>query len=203
MNALRPVIGLDLDGTLAEYHQHFIWFAKMWAGQRIDPMYKGEVSMAKHCGMSKTRYRKCKLAYRQSGLKRDMPALGDVRALTRGLRQEGASIWICTTRPYLKVDGVEEDVRIWLRRQGAQYDGLLLGEHKYRELARQVGREKIVAVLDDLPEMVLQAAGLGIPVILHRRPHNILFNWPHWVEDLATAKLQLSALLKHWKVKEG
>lgn len=197
----KPVFGIDVDGTLGEYHRHFLGFAEQWLGRQIiGQPYDGQQTMAQFMGVSKERYRKIKLAYRQSGLKRAMPVIPGAAELTRTLRQHAkAQVWICTTRPYLRVPGVEEDTRVWLRRHGIQYDDLLMGEHKYSELAKHVGAPNVVAILDDLPELVQRARGVGLLPVLLRRPHNTGFVWPLKPNGLTSAQHLLLELFEAWR----
>jgi hypothetical protein len=174
---LRPVFGLDIDGTLLAYHQHFVHFANQYFDIFADPNgYDAREPFHKYLGVSKIRYRQCKLAYRRGQLKRSLPPLDepypDARLLTRELRELGAQIWLCTTRPYLSHDEVDDATRHNLRRNGVVYNGILWGEKKYHELVRTVGRERIAGVLDDVPEMCTQAVKLGLPTAFAVRPHN-------------------------------
>jgi phosphoglycolate phosphatase-like HAD superfamily hydrolase len=171
----KPVVALDIDGTLGDYHGHFIRFAEQWTGramplpQDINP----GIPLHKHLRMSKATYRECKLAYRQGGMKRSMPMYPGASAMVKYLRRHfGVEAWICTTRPYLRLDNIDPDTRHWLRRNHIQFDGVLYGEHKYRDLVKIVGRERVVAVLDDLPELCRQAASLGLPTYLRDQPYN-------------------------------
>lgn len=154
----RPVVALDIDGTLGDYHGHFLRFAEAWFGRpmpdatAINPGQRLSVFM----GVPHARYRECKLAYRQGGLKRSMPVYPGARELTRGLRRFGAEVWICTTRPYLRLDNIDPDTREWLGRNGIQYDAVIFGERKYHELRRQA-RHRVAAIADDLPELVVTA----------------------------------------------
>lgn len=170
---LRPVFGLDIDGTIGEYHKHFQRFAEAWVGRPLGDgeYYRGEKSFPEWLGLSKPIYRKVKLAYRRGGLKRSMPVMPGARDLAVSLRQAGALVVICTTRPFQQLEAVDEDTRHWLTRNGIQHDGLSLGEWKYRDLARSYG-SRIFGVLDDLPEMYQQADSLGLNPILRRGPHN-------------------------------
>lgn len=168
----RPVFGLDIDGTLGDYYGHFFRFAEGWLGKPVDPDYDGRLPMYRHLGVGKQTYRQCKLSYRMGGLKRSMPALPWAADLTRTLRSWGADVWVCTSRPYLSHDNIDSDTRHWLRRNRFACQGIIWGEHKYRELARTAGRNRVVAVLDDLPEMCEQAASLGVWPVLALRDHN-------------------------------
>lgn len=169
---------MDIDGTAGDYHAHFIRFAEAWTGRTLPA--PADVNdgrpLATHLGMSKSTYRECKLAYRQGGMKRSMPVYDGVSDFTKAVRRAGAELWICTTRPYLRLDNIDPDTRHWLRRNGIQHDGVLYGEHKYRDLVKIAGRERIVVVLDDLPQMVEQAKSLGLHAWMKDQPYNRHYN---------------------------
>lgn len=180
-DSVKPVVALDIDGTLLDYYPHFLRFAALYFGT-WDPEeptfydYDMRVPMHTYLRVSKASYRQCKLAYRRGQMKRSLsplpPPYPQANALTRQLRRWGCDVWLCTTRPYLSHDEVDDATRHNLRRNGVQYQGLIWGEHKYRELVRTVGGNRVIAVLDDLPEMCRQAEVLGLPVALALRPHN-------------------------------
>jgi hypothetical protein len=174
---VKPVIGLDLDGTLLDYYPHFLRFASLYFGKPIDVHgYDARISLAKYLGVSKVSYRACKLAYRRGAMKRSLPALPppfpQIDTLTHTLRRWSVDIWFCTTRPYLSHDEVDDHTRHNLRRNGALYQGIIWGEHKYRELVRTVGGNRVVAVLDDLPEQCRRAEALGLRTGFAQRYHN-------------------------------
>lgn len=171
---MKPIVALDIDGTLGDYHGHFLNFAENWYGK---PMPKAEenpgLPLYRFMRVSKATYRQCKLAYRQGGMKRSMPVYPGASKLTQYIRQRGAEVWICTTRPYLRLDNVDPDTRHWLRRNRIQYDGVLYGERKYRELAGIAG-QRVIVVLDDLPEMI-DAAYKHLPwasILMRDQPYN-------------------------------
>jgi hypothetical protein len=175
-----PVVGLDIDGTLGDYHGHFLKFAEGWLGrtlphpQEINPGMR----LSDFMTIPHEQYRQIKLAYRQGGLKRTMPVYDGAHEITRALRTAGAKIWLCTTRPYNKLDNIDADTREWLERNRINYDHVLWddgeGGGKYTELVRQVGIGSVVAVADDLVEQLHQAWGAGIPkCYLREQPYNV------------------------------
>ena len=168
-----PLVALDIDGTLGDYHGHFIRFAEQWLGRDLPDAKSltGGIPLYQYLHISKATYRQIKLAYRQGGMKRSMPAYEGVSELTRLIRREGCQVWICTTRPYLRLDNIDPDTRHWLKRVKAQYDGVLFGEHKYRDLKHAVG-DRVLLVVDDLPEMLNQAQFLGMKTVMRRQPYN-------------------------------
>jgi len=169
---VKPVVALDIDGTLANYHRHFLNFAQGWLGEYISKSYTGKCSLAEHMGIDKRTYRECKLAYRQGGMKRSMPAFEGAASIPYALRETGAEVWLTTTRPYMRLDNIDPDTREWCRRQGIEFDGLLYDEDKYACLAEIVGAERIVAVLDDEPQNLFRSAALGIFSVWMRTQYN-------------------------------
>lgn len=174
-----PVVALDIDGTLGNYHRHFLRFAELWFGRDFPDPEKVNPGMrlSTFMGIPHNEYRECKLAYRQGGLKRWMPAYGGAARLTEDIRSAGAQVWICTSRPYLRLDNIDPDTREWLSRNHIQYDAVLFegvnGENKYNDLVQQVGLDRIVAVVEDLPEQILQAKANGInKLYLRDQPYN-------------------------------
>jgi len=177
---MRPVIALDVDGTLVDYHAHFTEFAVQYFDLDMEHFafekYDARMPFYKYLGISKEKYRQCKMAYRRGELKRSVPLLPqpypDAPTLTKQLRLWGVDIWLCTTRPYLAYDAIDSATRHNLKRHGISYQGIIWGERKYHELVRTVGRERIVGVLDDLPAMCDQAVRLRMRTALAVRPHN-------------------------------
>lgn len=172
---LAPVIGLDIDGTSGVYHAHFIRFAEGWLGRELPSAtaYTGGVPFHKYLGISRATYNKVKLAYRQGGMKRSMPVVPGIGDFTREVRRQGVQVWICTTRPYLRLDNIDPDTRHWVRdRARMQYDAVLYGEHKYRDLVKAVGRDRVLLVVDDLPKMIEQALSLDLRALMMEQPYN-------------------------------
>jgi phosphoglycolate phosphatase-like HAD superfamily hydrolase len=180
----KPVVGLDIDGMLGDYHGHFLKFAEGWFGRKFPAanQINPGLRLSEFMGVEHHIYRDCKLAYRQGGLKRTMPAYDGANELTHRLRDAGAEVWICTTRPYLRLDNIDPDTREWLNRNNIYYDAVLFDDphetlevmnSKYSELVRQVGRDRIVAVADDLVEPLQMARQCGIKnLYLRDQPYN-------------------------------
>jgi hypothetical protein len=212
----RPVVALDIDGTLGDYHRHFLEFAALWFNKPMPGPEEFNPGLRLHrfMGVKLSDYRIAKLAYRQGGWKRWMPVYPGAAELTRAIRRAGAEVWICTTRPYLRLDNIDPDTREWLRRAKIQYDAVLFGEDKYRELYRQAGL-RVAAVLEDLPEQWEKARKIFhhpsffdpevfIPdVLLRDQPYNqhVDTAWGR-VSDLAQAKLVINEAVGIWKLVE-
>lgn len=172
----KPIVALDYDGTLGDYHTHFLRFAEDWYGRPM-PLAENNPGLPLHqfMGSGKEKYRRCKLAYRQGGLKRSMPIYPGASELTRHIRRRGAEVWICTSRQYLHLSNIDPDTRENMRRNGIQYDNVLYGPNKYRDLKKMAGSQPVLFAMDDLPEMVKVATDLGFFAILRDQPYN-----RHW-----------------------
>lgn len=124
-----------------------------------------------------------------------MPCYEGSSDAVRAIRKAGAEVWICTTRPYLRLDNIDPDTRHWLRRNGIQYDGVIFGSTKYNVLRRIVGADRIVAVFDDLPEQYDRARNIGLPAMLRDQPYNRFRNDAERVsssQEIATEAIRRS-----------
>jgi hypothetical protein len=202
----RPAVGMDVDGTAAYWHEHFLWFAGLYLGRQMPPQYLGTAPLHIEMGISKRTYRQVKLAYRQSGLKRAIAVREGAAELARDVRKAGAELWVCTTRPYLRLDNIDPDTRAWLRRNRIQYDGVLFGERKYADFARLVGSGRVIGVIDDLPEQVEKAFVAGLPARLIERQYNQDHPYVkegHSLPSLHAARDWLLEEIEKWKVNNG
>lgn len=201
-----PVVALDLDGTLGDYHRHFEQFARMWTGREIkwDPSING--SFASQLGMSKATYRQCKLAYRMGGMKRSMPIFDNATLLCQRIRHRGVRVIACTTRPYLHMSTIDLDTQHWMRRHRLQVDYILYGEHKYRDLVKSVGSDRIVCAMDDDLSQLRVANKLGIPTIMRRNEANRVYtpdDSQPFVWDLNEAEEHILGLIEMHKNRTG
>ena len=205
---VKPIVALDIDGTLGNYHGHFLHFAEKWLG--IDQfrysntlLYTGaepfRVWFSKAYDVDFTTFRSIKLAYRQGGMKRTMPVYTGAWELVHAIRSAGAEVWLTTTRPWERYDRVDPDTVEWLRRNELAFDGLLYSEHKMDELAARVDRERVVAVLDDEAEQLELARQHGWAGILRRNMYNSGMDWPLNISELHSAARMIEANIKHWK----
>jgi len=163
---VRPIVAIDIDGTLGDYHRHFLNFAEGYLDMKLPRDWDGVGDWEEHLGLTKEKYREVKLAYRQGGLKRTMPSFFGVESFTHTLKEHGAEIWITTTRPWLRLDNIDPDTREWIRRNRIAYDHMIYGKDKYSQLASLVSPERVVAVVDDLEaECEKAAAEFGDTVV--------------------------------------
>lgn len=190
---IKPVVALDIDGTMGEFHDHFLRFALGYLTGHIphySPVdeYDGSVGFrdwfCARMRIGTEDWYDIKLAYRQGGMKRTMPCRGWPAGLTYSLRDLGIEIWVTTTRPYLRLDNIDPDTRFWLDNNEIEFDHLIYDEDKYSQLIQTIMPERVIAILEDLPEQIERAAGLfGVDkCLLWRAPHNRII-WDKWPKD--------------------
>lgn len=208
---VKPIVAIDIDGTLGDYHSHFLQFAERYLGleetyEYAD--YDGSLSFREWFTTlfqveDKVWY-DIKLAYRQGAQKRSMPIFkprAELEGFLYSITRYGGEIWITTTRPFLRLDGIDPDTREWLRRNKITYSGLLYDEDKYRVLAKNVDPDRVIAVLDDLPEQYDAAAtafGARVP-ILRRTPYNRAIERPLIANNLPEAHSVIMPRLADWE----
>jgi hypothetical protein len=200
---------------MGDYHKHFVRFALGYLGKSdhaVDTIlstYKGETSMAEwFCSLFLTdirTFRDIKLAYRQGAQKRNMPVKSWASELTHAIK-ERAEIWLTTTRPYLRLDGVDPDTRFWLHHNSIYYDHLLYHEAKYTVLATRVAPARVVAVVDDLPEELNSAAkNFGKEVCIMMRAQHNMESWGDYpsAHEGISLKRQLDRRIDEWYQRFG
>lgn len=202
---VRPVVAIDIDGTLGRYHDHFFQFMCGYVG--ISPVpddYQGGEHyrdyITRKFGVSVGYFRNAKLAYRQGGLKRTMPLNHYAKQLMCDL-QPHCELWVTTTRPYLRLDAIDPDTREWLTRHGIVYDSLLYHDDKYRVLAEQVDVRRVVAVVDDLLENLMGAGELfgdHIPIQYATRYNRAERITPH-ADDLQHISRTVLKRIRDWE----
>lgn len=201
---VRPIVCLDIDGTLGEYHDHFKRFAQQFLGETLPQKYPGGIAFNEWLGLEKNLYRKIKLAYRLGGMKRSMPINPHAKTLVGDIRSVGAEIWITTTRPYLRMDNIDPDTRFWMERHGLTYDNMLYDEHKYAQLGRHVDAGRVAAILDDDPEQFDEASQI-FPgkVIQIRGVHNshVTARRSPSAATLAVARDMIQEKIVEWKAE--
>lgn len=207
---VRPIVAVDIDGTLGDYHEHFLKFAADYFGLSPTPaLYDGSERFrdwaSRLMGITEAGWHEVKLAYRQGGLKRTMPLYPGAAELCSQIRAEGAELWLTTTRPYLRLDNVDPDTREWLRRNGIVFDGLLYDRDKYERLAGSVDPSRVVAVVDDLAKQydaACKAFGPDIP-ILRQNLYNTAVSRDNEFSELADIETVLVDRIILWKGNHG
>jgi hypothetical protein len=200
---VRPVVALDIDGTLADWHSHFLQFGEQYLGRKLPNTFNGSNELSDELGLDKRVYHDMKLAFRAGGFKRWMPAFSGLKRLSHCLLRSGAEVWITTTRPWMRMDSVDPDTRHWLDRNNVLYHGLLYDENKYEILCDRVDSIRVVGVLEDQSEYFDEAKSLDLPVIHRRTRWNSAILREPYAATLYEAEALLSERVENWYSKHG
>lgn len=207
---IKPVVAIDIDGTLGDYHSHLNHFAEQWLGFGWSgPAYDGNEPhrdwFCRTFGVDATTFRAIKLAFRQGGMKRTMPVYPGARELTADLMEAGAEVWVTTTRPWDRFDRVDPDTREWLARNGIPYHGLLYDDDKMHALADRIGADRVCFILDDIPDVLEEADRLFWPgsTVLRATEYNRGVKWPVKAAGLAEAKAMAAAHILEWETRHA
>lgn len=205
VHPLAPVVAIDIDGTLANYYAHFHWFAELYLQEPLQEDWSETSEFSEALKLDKEVYRDIKLAYRQGGMKRSIPPIDNgVADLVKSVRSAGIQVWICTTRPWLRLDNIDPDTRFWLERNVGRVDGLIFGEDKYLDLIDIVGKERILGLVDDLPENILRGHELGLNTMIRAGAHNANFRRNlRNPATVATHSVDISVQIYDWKNEHG
>lgn len=200
---IKPIVAIDLDGTLGDYHTHLHAFLQNYFGKSLPSAWNGEPpNWEDYLGLTHEEYREGKLAFRQGGLKRWMPCFPSAMQFTNNCHLEGAEVWITTTRPWQRLDSVDPDTRFWLDRHHIFYDHLLYDEHKYPLLSTLVDPHRVCYILDDLVEQYAEAVmvyGWDVPVLAAGQ-HNSTFDaYKKKSKNLIEAWTLARESIKEWK----
>lgn len=209
---IDPVIAIDIDGTLGDYHKSFVEFAAQWLNKWPDCMYdyKGSIPHRQFfCAcfnVDETTFRAIKLAYRQGGMKRLMPVYPGAVEFMKQANRKGCEIWITTTRPWERFDRIDPDSRHWLEKHDIPFHVLMYDEDKIDQLYRRVDWRRVVMVLDDQRDVLERAAALigpGVPIMM-KGQHNLQSGW--WgrkVDGFRAAGALLDVLINNWEHNYG
>lgn len=157
-NVVKPVLAVDIDGTLGNYHDHFTSFCELYFQRPFLFAYSDTAQdFEEYLGLTREEYRAAKLAYRQGGMKRSMVPYDGAQALLSAANHLGCEVWVATTRPYQRLDNIDPDTRFWMDRWNMQYHAMLYGDDKYDQLSTHVEPERLVMLIDDLPAQVFAA----------------------------------------------
>lgn len=163
---VRPVVAVDIDGTMSDYHDSFLKLVEQYTGQdRPNVVYAGGPEgswgqwIQETWGLQRSEYEAIKRAYRMGSWKRWQPIDAFCWTFLTTIAEK-AEIWITTTRPFLNHDSIDPDTKFWLDQHMIPYDRILYDEDKYGVLRQQVDKRRVVAIVEDLPEQMERAIEL-------------------------------------------
>ena len=173
LSPTRPLIGLDIDGVLADYVGTLLGFLNERLGTRYAAEQVTRSGVGRNLDLPPATYRALKREFRDCGLEGlgARPIPGAVRFLWY-LRARGYYICLLTGRPTAAFKRLVPDTFEWLARHQIPYDLCVFDPRKADRLGQLGARTRVTAFFEDSAEEAIRIAELGIPVWLRRAPYN-------------------------------
>lgn len=169
-----PIVGIDIDGVLADYVKGFVAFINKTLGTDYDYTQVKEYNVPKSLGLSVNEGKLLKDLYRRSGAKRTLPTMPGAAEFTKRLKSMGVNIILLTARPEDKYSSIYYDTLHWLRENDIEFDLLLFDKSKGERLDKVLGDErKLDFFVDDVLKNLEDVSKYTNQLFLVNKPYNI------------------------------
>ena len=168
----KKVIGVDIDGVLAEYPRSFVQFINKELGTSYKLEDVVDYNIYESLGISLEKGMQLKDKYRQAGEKRFIPLCEGAKHFLNWAREKDYAVVLLTARPYQQYKRIFADTMEWLKANELHYDMVLFNENKEETLINQF-QGQVEFFVEDMPKNANQVARLGVPCYLITRPYNI------------------------------
>ena len=174
----KNVIGVDIDGVLADYPNCFYTFIRETLGKEYTECTTEEYVKTKH-------------EYRSSGYKKNLPLIEGAIEGMKKLKQAGYTIVLLTARPYHKYPRMFADTIDWLTNNNIPYDALLWNENKEEAILKEFPNMRFF--IEDNLENATKISSKGKTVYLLNSktkiekliPHIIaIHNWEELISEI-------------------
>jgi uncharacterized HAD superfamily protein len=145
----KPIVGLDLDGVMANYTKGLIEYINKELHNDFDTSvvyYRIEDHLS---GVSKEVFNKLLDGFRTTGQKRYLDIFPGAKRFVQLLRHNGYSVILLTARPYKIYKRMFSDTIYWLKKNNIEYDAILFNDDKGNTLINTFGAEKIRFFVED------------------------------------------------------
>lgn len=166
------IVGVDIDGVLADYPRSFVEFINEELGTDYDADKVRNYNIYEELGINTEMGVYLKDKYRQSGQKRYIPVIEGAKEMLQGLRKQGYKIVILTARPYKKYNRIFSDTIEWLKNNDLVYDAIIFDEEKEERLLKEFGTNRVEFFIEDVAKNANAISNLGAKCFLVDRPYN-------------------------------
>ena len=143
------IAGIDIDGVLAAYPEHFIDFINKKVGTDLKAEDLKDYNIYEALELPEKMLRDLKDEFRQSGEKRFIPVLDGAKEFLQDLKDDDYEIVLLSARPYKKYRRIFADTKEWLEKNELVHDAILWDEDKCNRLIREFGHESIQFFVED------------------------------------------------------
>lgn len=172
----NKIVGVDIDGVLADYPRSFVEFANKQLGLSLDCCnivdYDVSRQYAEKTGVSINEVIKIKHTYRDSGQKRFISVIEGARQFLEELKYMGYTVVLLTSRPVKEYKRMFADTQYWLAENKLHYDAILFDEAKGERLFKEFGKDKVKFFVDDVAGFANGVSNSGIKCYLLNKTYN-------------------------------
>lgn len=166
----KKIIGLDLDGCIADYPRSYYNFIYKKTKKRIKDNGSYDVYKNVEKVFGEEKAKKLKREYRESGQKRFIKTINEPDKVTDKLKRKGYKIIILSARPYKEYPRIFADTLEWLKKNKIKYDAILFDEHKEEKIINKF--PNLNFMIEDNPNIALKIANKGYKVYLVNHKYN-------------------------------
>ena len=143
------IAGVDIDGVLAAYPEHFIDFINRKVGTDLKAKDLKNYNIYEALDLPEKLLKDLKDEFRQTGEKRHIPVLDGAKEFLHDLKNSDFKIVLLSARPYKKYRRIFADTKEWLEKNELVHDAILWDEDKCNRLIREFGHENVQFFVED------------------------------------------------------
>lgn len=143
------IAGIDIDGVLAKYPEHFLDFINREVGTDLKVEDLDDYNIYEALDMPKELTKKLKDKFRQTGEKRFIPVFDKAKDFLKTIKENGYHIVLLSARPYKKYKRIFADTKEWLEKNELVHDAILWDEDKCNRLIREFGDDSVKFFVED------------------------------------------------------
>lgn len=166
------IVGVDIDGVLADYPRSFVEYVNEKLGSSFDYKEVKKYNIADELGLSTEACINLKHEYRDEGAKRFIPVVEGAKQFLDDLKCMGYTVILLTARPIEKYKRIFADTQYWLNANKLQYDAILFDEYKGERLVKEFGKENISFFIDDVTGNANGVSNAGFKCYLLNKSYN-------------------------------
>ena len=167
----EKIIGVDIDGVLADYPKGFLNFIEKETGIKLNIVLKKYFlfdEVGKIIGTEKVKELKHK--FRSSGEKRNLEVINNAKEGLNYLKQQGYTIVLLSARPVKQYNRIFPDTIEWLQKNNLVYDAILWDEKKEERILKEF--PKMNFMIEDVLENANKVAEENYKVFLINTSYN-------------------------------
>jgi uncharacterized HAD superfamily protein len=146
----NKIVGVDIDGVLADYPDCFINYVNDKVGTNFKAEDLDQYNLYEAITDIPTEVMKeLKHDFRKSGQLKKVGVLPGAKEFLQSLRNKSYKIVLLSARPYKEYRRIFADTKEWLDKNGLIYDAILWDEDKLNRLIREFGENNVSFFVED------------------------------------------------------